>query len=113
MTQTVLLQTELQIAEQVAHSLISLTAVRLSDAPQARYSTVGPGARIMGIAVQRDERALSITIEVMVTMTIKDSIPALTRRIRQCIRKELNALTPEPIKQINIRIADIHLEGVG
>ena len=107
MTNSIPVYDELILAEVVAKSVTQMANVRLPTHQKAFYSTVGRGARIAGIAVQREHEALDITIELVVTMNTHDSLPALAHRVRQHVRKEVRTSTSEPIRWINIRISEI------
>jgi len=109
MTQSISPLDEQLIAEAVTRSVSRIPGAAMLTDPEAHCSTVGPGWRIWGVAVHREKGALNIAIELAMTIDKDSSIPALSTRVRDMVRAEIQALTPEPVGWINIRIGDVHV----
>lgn len=111
MTQSIAPLDERLIMDAVTMSVSRIPGVALLTGPKANLSTVGPGWRIYGIEVHREEGTLNLSIELAVTIDKDSSIPAISARVREMVRDEITSLTPEPLGWINIRIADVHVAG--
>ena len=109
MTQSIAPLDERLIMDAVTMSVSRIPGVALLTGPKANLSTVGPGGRVWGIAVHREEGTLNLSIELAVTIDKDSSMPALSTRVRGMVRDEIQSLTPEAVGWINIRIGDVHL----
>ncbi len=109
MTQSISSLDEHLIAEAVTRSVSRVPETGTLTGPGANFSTVGPGWRVWGVAVHREGDTLNIAIELVVTIDKDSSIPAISARVRDMVRAEIQSLTPEPVGWINIRIADVHV----
>ncbi|WP_454064775.1 hypothetical protein [Candidatus Nitrospira salsa] len=105
-----LLIDERQIAEIVINGISRVGGAEIPADHQARLSTVGPGARISGVAVHRVEGSLNIEIELNATLKKKGSLPILAARVRRMVRQAIQSLTTEPVGRVNIRITDFHIK---
>lgn len=102
---------ELTLAEVVTTCVGQIPHVAVPIGPEVSFSTVGPGSRIRGVAVNRKQGALNIEIELVITMKTDRSIPGLSSQVRGRVREAITCLTEEPIRWINIRIADVLFQG--
>ncbi|MBA3614384.1 MAG: hypothetical protein H0W49_16040 [Nitrospirales bacterium] len=93
----------------MTRSVSRIPGVALLIGQKANLSTVGPGWRVWGIAVYREEGTLNLSIELAVTVDKDSSMPALSTRVRSMVRDEIQSLTSEEVGWINIRIGDVHL----
>ncbi|MEO8324775.1 MAG: hypothetical protein ABI618_02930 [Nitrospirota bacterium] len=109
MTQSIAPLDERLIVEKVTTSVSRIPGVALLTGQKANLSTVGPGWRVWGIAVHREEGTLNLSLELAVTIDKDSSMPALSTRVRDMVRAEIQSLTPEPIGWVNIRIGDVHV----
>jgi len=101
---------ERMIAEAVLGYVSRVPGVEVPNREEADLSTVGPGWRVWGIEVHRVAGALNITIELIVTLNKKNSIPSLSIRVRRKVRTGIQSLTSEHIRWINLRISDVRFK---
>lgn len=109
MTQSIAPLDERLIVEAVTTSVSRIPEVALLTGQKSNLSTVGPGWRVWGMAVHREEGTLNLSLELAVTIDKDSSMPALSTRVRSMVRDEIQALTSEEVGWINVRIGDVHL----
>lgn len=98
------------IAEAVVQSVARSPSVEVPVDQETDLSTVGPGWRVWGVGVHRVAGALNIDVELIVTLTPKSSIPSISARVRRMIRIDIQSLTSEQIRWINLRISDVRFK---
>lgn len=111
MTQSFSPLDEQLIAEAVIKGVSRIPGAALPIGPEANFSTVGPGWRVWGVAVNRVSGVLNIDVELVITIDKDRSIPTFSDRVRGMVRTEIQSLTPEQVGWINIRISDVHVTG--
>ena len=74
-------------------------------------ATYGRREHIEGVAVRRAADALFIEVHVRARYSASLDLPGLAAEVRTAVRTAVAALLPMPVRQIDVTLADLEVDG--
>ena len=86
---------------------VSRLAAGFTDNLSINILGIEPGGK--GIKLSRDDDMISLDIYVIVEYGVR--IPQLAWEIQSCVKKEIESITDEKVKEVNIHVQGVDLPG--